>query len=184
MRCVVSWFTRIAFSESFNRTSHHSYSHNAKAQHAIAIHLWNLIHVQHLSRLCMASLVMVRPSGCLYCTFGILVIISWQSFPFFRRNMISVLAYIAICSISLWLYSFLLGLGRFFNFLIFYTVGTTPWTGISPSQGSYLHTGQHRHRTNEHRHPCLEWDSNPRSQCLGGRRQFMPCGYCGRRNVQ
>jgi hypothetical protein len=24
------------------------------------------------------------------------------------------------------------------------------------------------------RHPCLEWDSNPRSQCLSERRLFMP----------
>jgi hypothetical protein len=29
--------------------------------------------------------------------------------------------------------------------------------GISPSQGRYLHTGPHKH-------PCLEWDSKPRSQ--------------------
>jgi hypothetical protein len=44
---------------------------------------------------------------------------------------------------------------------------------ISPSQGRYLHTGHHKHRINTHRHPCLKWDSNPRSQCLSGRRQFM-----------
>jgi hypothetical protein len=31
---------------------------------------------------------------------------------------------------------------------------------ISPSQGRYLHTGQHQQ--NEHTHPFLEWDSNPR----------------------
>jgi hypothetical protein len=35
---------------------------------------------------------------------------------------------------------------------------------ISPSQGRYLHTGQHKHRINAHGHPCFEWDSNPRSQ--------------------
>jgi hypothetical protein len=46
--------------------------------------------------------------------------------------------------------------------------------GISPSQGCYLHTGQHRHRINAHKHPYLEWDSNPRYQCLTGRRQFIP----------
>jgi hypothetical protein len=46
--------------------------------------------------------------------------------------------------------------------------------GISPSQGHYLHTEQHKHRRNAHRHPCLEWDSNPRSQCSSGRRRFMP----------
>jgi hypothetical protein len=34
--------------------------------------------------------------------------------------------------------------------------------GISPSQVRYLHTGQHKHRINAHRHPCLEWDSSPR----------------------
>jgi hypothetical protein len=42
--------------------------------------------------------------------------------------------------------------------------------GISPSQGRYLH----KHRINADKHPCLEWDSNPRSQCSRGRRQFMP----------
>jgi hypothetical protein len=34
--------------------------------------------------------------------------------------------------IYLWLYSPLLGLGSFFSFLIFYTVGRTPWTGDQP----------------------------------------------------
>jgi hypothetical protein len=28
--------------------------------------------------------------------------------------------------------------------------------GISPSQGRYLHTGQHKHRINANRHSCLE----------------------------
>jgi hypothetical protein len=46
--------------------------------------------------------------------------------------------------------------------------------GISPSQGRYLHTEQQKHRINAHRHPCLEWYSNPRSQCLRGRRRFKP----------
>jgi hypothetical protein len=46
--------------------------------------------------------------------------------------------------------------------------------GISPPQGRYLHTGQYEQRINAHRHPCLKWDSNPRSQCLNGRRPFMP----------
>jgi hypothetical protein len=32
-------------------------------------------------------------------------------------------------SVYLWVYSPLLGLGHFFSFLIFYTVGRTPWTG-------------------------------------------------------
>jgi hypothetical protein len=48
------------------------------------------------------------------------------------------------------LYSPLLDLGRFFSFLILYKVGRTPWTGIRPSQGLYLHTEQHKHRMNAH----------------------------------
>jgi hypothetical protein len=34
---------------------------------------------------------------------------------------------------------------------------------IIPSQGRYLHTGQHKHRINAYRHSCLKLDSNPRS---------------------
>jgi hypothetical protein len=45
---------------------------------------------------------------------------------------------------------------------------------ISPSQGRFLNTGQHKHRINAYLHPCLEWDSNPRSQRPSGRKQFMP----------
>jgi hypothetical protein len=67
-----------------------------------------------------------------------------------------------------WLYSPLLGPGLFFSFVIIFTqtVGLLGW-GISPSQGRYLRTGQHRY-------PCFEWDSNPRSQPSSERRQFMP----------
>jgi hypothetical protein len=68
-----------------------------------------------------------------------------------------------------------------FQFLNLYTVGRTPWTGIGPSQGRYLYTG-HQHRVNAHRHPCLEWDTNPHPSvrasedglCLGQR------GHCDR----
>jgi hypothetical protein len=67
----------------------------------------------------------------------------------------------------------LLDLGRFFSFLIY-----TQSVGL-PGQGSArrkaaTYTGQHRHRINAHRHPCLEWDSKPRSQRSSKRRQFMP----------
>jgi hypothetical protein len=47
--------------------------------------------------------------------------------------------------IHLWLYGPVLELGRFFSFLILYTVGRTPRTGDQPVQGRYLHTGQHKH---------------------------------------
>jgi hypothetical protein len=46
---------------------------------------------------------------------------------------------------------------------------------ISLSQGCYLNTGQHKHRINAYTNiHAFEWDSNPRSQRLGERRQFMP----------
>jgi hypothetical protein len=32
---------------------------------------------------------------------------------------------------------------------------------------------QHKHGKTAHKHPYLEWESNPRSQCSGGRRRFM-----------
>jgi hypothetical protein len=35
-------------------------------------------------------------------------------------------------------------------------------------------TGQHKHRIRAYSHPCLEWDSSPRSQCVNGRRHSMP----------
>jgi hypothetical protein len=67
----------------------------------------------------------------------------------------------------------LLDIGRFFAFLILrvyeYTFSRIPWTGDQPVARS-LPT----HRINAHRHPCLEWDSNPRSQRSSERRQFMP----------
>jgi hypothetical protein len=49
-----------------------------------------------------------------------------------------------------WLYSPLLGPGLF-SFVIFFTQ-TVGLLGrvISPSQGRYLHTGQHKHRVNAH----------------------------------
>jgi hypothetical protein len=47
---------------------------------------------------------------------------------------------------------------------------------ISSSQGLYQNTGQHEHRKmHTHiKHPCPEWDSNPRSRPPSERRQCMP----------
>jgi hypothetical protein len=56
----------------------------------------------------------------------------------------------------------------------FYTVTGLLGRLISQSQGRYLHSEQHKHRINANRHPCLEWDSNPRSQRSSERRKFMP----------
>jgi hypothetical protein len=68
----------------------------------------------------------------------------------------------------------LVDLGRFFSFLIYTPSAWLLGRWISPSQGSYLHTEQHKHTINAHRHQCIEWDSNPRPQCSRGRRWLMP----------
>jgi hypothetical protein len=41
-------------------------------------------------------------------------------------------------------------------------------------QRHHLDTEQHKHRINANTYPCIEWDSNPRSQSSSGRRRFMP----------
>jgi hypothetical protein len=64
------------------------------------------------------------------------------------------------------------GLGTLLIVLILYTVGITRM--ISAAEGLYLHTGQHKHRRNMNRNPCLNWDLNPRSQCPNGQRLFKP----------
>jgi hypothetical protein len=58
-------------------------------------------------------------------------------------------AFINISFIYNWLYSPSLDPGLFFGFVIFFvqTVGLLG-RAISPSQGRYLHTGQHKHRIN------------------------------------
>jgi hypothetical protein len=62
-----------------------------------------------------------------------------------------------------------------FQFLWSYTqwVGQLE-RGISSSQGPYLRIEQHNRKKKAFRHPCLELDSNPRSQCSRGRGWFMP----------
>jgi hypothetical protein len=75
-----------------------------------------------------------------------------------------------------WLYTPLLGPGLFFSFINdFYTVGRTPWTSDKPV-ARQLPTQRTTQTQNKraHRHACLEWDSNLRSQHSSERRQFMP----------
>jgi hypothetical protein len=55
----------------------------------------------------------------------------------------------------------LLGLVRFFSFLIFTQSVRPLGRGISPSQSRYIYTGQHKHRINAHGHPC----HRPRDHC-------------------
>jgi hypothetical protein len=48
----------------------------------------------------------------------------------------------------------LVDLDRFFNALIYTQKVGRLERGISPSQGPYLHTEQHKHRINALRHQC------------------------------
>jgi hypothetical protein len=56
----------------------------------------------------------------------------------------------------------LVDLCRFIGFLIYTQSVGLLGRGISPSQSCYLHTEQQKHIINAHRHPRLEWNSNPR----------------------
>jgi len=56
---------------------------------------------------------------------------------------------------------------------LFWTFGGTPWTGDRlvarplPIQDSTT-------QKNADTHPCVEWDSNPRSPYSSSRRQYFP----------
>jgi hypothetical protein len=81
----------------------------------------------------------------------------------------------SLTSIYLWLYSYFVTHWPIFSFFIFYTLGRSPWTGDEPvARPLPAHTGVHKHRINAHRLPCFKCDSNPRPQCLSGRRLFVP----------
>jgi hypothetical protein len=59
---------------------------------------------------------------------------------------------------------------------LFYTDGRTPWTSdqsVARPQPTHR-TTQNRIKAHTHRHPCFEWDSNPRTQRSSERRQFIP----------
>jgi hypothetical protein len=73
----------------------------------------------------------------------------------------------------------LVNLGRVFSFLIIYTVDGTPWTEEQPTVRPLPthRTTQTQNKRLQYRHPCLEWDSNSRSQGSSGRR---PRGHCYR----
>jgi hypothetical protein len=86
-------------------------------------------------------------------------------------------------SIYLWLYSPLLDLGRFFNFLILYIVGRTLLTGDQPVTRS-LPTHGTTQAQNKRTQTCMPWlgfestipalELAKKSSCLG------PCGHCDR----
>jgi hypothetical protein len=84
---------------------------------------------------------------------------------FYETAIYNVAWHAAVTSlcVSIWFYS-PMDPGCFSRFSIYTQSVELLGRGISPSQGRYLHTEQHKHRINEHGYPCLEWDSNPRPQ--------------------
>jgi hypothetical protein len=70
-----------------------------------------------------------------------------------------------VFSFFLYVSTTLVDLGLFFSFLTLYTADRTPWTWDNPSQGRYIHTGQHKHRINSH---------NTDIHSLGGIRKHDP----------
>jgi hypothetical protein len=106
-----------------------------------------------------------------------LIYISFICVCIYLFSLPSWMRVVTIClsiylSIYLYIYGctvLLLVLGLFFSFLILCTVCRTPWTGDQPVTKP-LQT----HRINAHRHPCFEWNSNPRSQSSIEGRQFLP----------
>jgi hypothetical protein len=83
-------------------------------------------------------------------------------------------------TIYLWLYS-PCGTWSLFQFLNLYTVSRTPWAG-NRLVARPLPTHRRTNRINAHRHPCLEWNSNPRFQFSSWRRLLFL--YCGKINYK
>jgi hypothetical protein len=60
-----------------------------------------------------------------------------------------------------WIYSPLLGPGLFFSFIIFFTqtVELLGWGSARRKAATCIQNTKNKEYT--HRHPCLQWDSNP-----------------------
>jgi hypothetical protein len=91
------------------------------------------------------------------------VILVFQPLPWFIMSL-SIYLSISCCTALCWALA---------TFSILYTVGMTPWTGDQPVARP-LPIHRTTQRINAYRHPCFEWDWNPRFQCSSERRQFMP----------
>jgi hypothetical protein len=78
-------------------------------------------------------------------------------------------------SIYLWLYSPLFDLGRFFQIFDPIHIRSDSLDGGSARLKAATYTQNNQNTgKNGHKHPCFNWDSNSRTKCLSGRRQFMP----------
>jgi hypothetical protein len=78
----------------------------------------------------------------------------------------------------------LLGLRRFFSFLILYTVSRTPWTGDQPvARPLPTHRTQTQNKRTQYTHPCLRWDSthDPSVRASIDSACLRPRGHCDQR---
>jgi hypothetical protein len=65
------------------------------------------------------------------------------------------------------------------QFLNLKTVGTTPWTGDQPiTRPLPTHSTKQTQNKRAHRHQCLDWDSNTRSQLWSERKLFSGDQSC------
>jgi hypothetical protein len=87
----------------------------------------------------------------------------------------------------LWVYSPLLGLGRFsVSWSCTQSLGLFGW-GSARRKASHTHrTIQTQDKRIQYRHPCLEWDSNPRCQHFNERNSsfLRPSGYSDRQEIE
>jgi hypothetical protein len=83
--------------------------------------------------------------------------------------------------IQQWLYSPFVGPWPLLQFRnLFYTDVRTPWTSDqSAARPLPTHRTTQTQNKRTHRHPCLEWNSNLRSQSSSEQREFMR-GHCVR----
>jgi hypothetical protein len=70
----------------------------------------------------------------------------------------------------------LVNLGRFFSFLILYTVYRTPWMVDQLRRKAATYAQNNTKTINVYIHPCLEWESNLRKQ-YSSRRPLWSAGW-------
>jgi hypothetical protein len=71
---------------------------------------------------------------------------------------------------------------QLFQFLDFYTVDRTPWTGDQPfARPLPTHGTQAQNKGTQYRHPCFVWDSyDPSVRASEDSSCLRPRGYCDR----
>jgi hypothetical protein len=131
----------------------------------LSIYLFIYLHIYHISTYLSTYLIYQSINQSIYQFIYLSTYLSIYLFNLSINLYVYLYIYLIYQSIYQSIYlsiygsASLVGFGRVFQFLYLNTVGRIPWVGISPSQGRYIYTEQHKHRINAGRHPCLKWDS-------------------------